>query len=310
MGKNKNYVAVPLKTNPADPALELASELEIPGIGKFDLDNPKLAKVISEQAIESGGYPYDDRMDRDDYEDELERLQIELVKFLAWIKAEGKRIVVLFEGRDAAGKGGSINAFTSYLNRRSARTVALPKPSDTERGQWYFQRYVAHLPTAGELVLFDRSWYNRAGVEPVMGFCSDDQHQRFLDEAPHFEEGLVRDDIIFFKFWLSIGREMQLKRFHDRRHDPLKVWKLSSIDIKAMTKWDDYSAARNEMLAKTHRDAAPWTIVRYNDKRRGRINAIRHVLGACDYAGKDHDAISPTDPKILGFGPDYLSSAE
>ena len=310
MGKNKNYKKVPLEHNPADPALDMAPPIELPAFGTFHLDDPVFPEAMDDAAMTSGGYPYPDKLDRDDYEDELERLQIELVKLLNWVKKEGLRVVMVFEGRDAAGKGGSINAFTSYLHKRSARAVALSKPSDREQGQWYFQRYVAHLPTAGEMVLFDRSWYNRAGVEPVMGFCSDDQHKRFLDEVPHFEEGLVRDGIHLFKFWLSIGQVMQLKRFHDRRHEPLKVWKLSPIDVKAMSKWQDYSDARDLMLEKTHTAAAPWTVIRYNDKRRGRLNAIRHLLSSFEYEGKDMAAIAETDPKILGFGPGFLSAEE
>ncbi|MEM7068738.1 MAG: polyphosphate kinase 2 [Pseudomonadota bacterium] len=274
----------------------------------FDLDNEKLPKAINKNAFASGGYPYEEKLDRDEYEDTLRELQLELGKVQAWLQDSGDRVVIVFEGRDAAGKGGTINAFRQYLNPRHARTVALSKPSDRERGQWYFQRYVAHLPTDGELVMFDRSWYNRAGVEPVMGFCSDDQHAKFLEEAPKFEEMLISDGIHFFKFWLNIGQEMQIKRFHDRRQNPLKDWKLSPIDIKALNKWDDYTDARNKMLAATHSEMAPWTIVRTNDKRRGRINAIRHFLSRLDYPKKDAKAIGKIDPNILGSGPDFLNS--
>ena len=204
-----------------------------------------------------------------------------------WQQATGKRIMAVFEGRDAAGKGGAILAASAYMNPRSARVVALTKPTETERGQWYFQRYVSHFPTAGEFVLFDRSWYNRAGVEPVMGFCTKDEYELFMKQVPRFEKMIVQDIIHFFKFWLNIGREMQLKRFHDRRHDPLKVWKLSPMDIAALKKWDDYTDKRDRMLKETHTDAAPWTVVLANDKRRARINLLRHILRTLDYDGKD-----------------------
>lgn len=274
----------------------------------FDLDQPELPKEIEDGAFESGGYPYDKRLKRKEYEQRLIALQLELVKVQAWQQESGARIVIVFEGRDAAGKGGTINAFREYLNARHAKAVALSKPSDIERGQWYFQRYVSHLPTDGELIMFDRSWYNRAGVEPVMGFCDESQHQKFLSETPKFEEMLVEDGIHFFKFWLNVGQEMQIKRFHDRRQNPLKSWKLSPIDIKALNKWDDYTAARDLMMAKTHTDHAPWTIVRSNDKRRARLNAICHFLQKLDYPGKDQSVIGDTDPKILGSGPGFFNS--
>jgi polyphosphate kinase 2 len=193
------------------------------------------------------------------------------------------------------------------MNPRSARGVALPKPSDTERGQWYFQRYVAELPTAGEIVLFDRSWYNRAGVERVMGFATPEQTAAFLEEVPRFETMLVREGILLFKFWLDIGREMQLKRFHDRRHDPLKIWKLSPVDIRALGLWDDYTEARDRMLAATHTSEAPWTVIRANDKKRARLNTIRQVLKSIEYTGKNADAVGETDGNILGFGLEFLT---
>jgi polyphosphate kinase 2 len=273
----------------------------------FDLDNKSLPGEIKDNAFSSGGYPYDKKLSRKKYEEELYALQLELGKMQAWLKDTGERVVVVFEGRDAAGKGGTINSFRQYLNPRHAKVVALSKPSDTERGQWYFQRYVTHLPTSGEMVMFDRSWYNRAGVEPVMGFCTPKQHTHFLKEAPQFEDMIVEDGIHFFKFWLNVGQEMQLKRFHDRRQNPLKSWKLSSIDIKALSKWDDYTNARNAMLNATHTHHGPWTIVRSNDKRRARLNAIRHFLHHLDYAGKDAKAIGKVDPLILGSGPDFLN---
>jgi polyphosphate kinase 2 len=272
----------------------------------FDIDNPDLPGWIDKQALASGDYPYDKKLDSDTYDKMLEKLQIELVKVQFWLQATGKRVLAIFEGRDAAGKGGVIHATNSYMNPRSARVVALTKPTETESGQWYYQRYVTHFPTAGEFVMFDRSWYNRAGVEPVMGFCTPEQHQHFLKQTPRFEKLITGDGIHFFKFWLDIGREMQLKRFHDRRHDQLKVWKLSPMDIAALTKWDLYSEARDQMLKETHSQHAPWTVVRANDKRRARLDLIRHILKTLDYDGKDKAAIGEIDDKILGSGPGFV----
>ena len=271
----------------------------------FNIDDPKLPDWVDDKALESGGYPYDKKMDKDEYEETLEKLQVELVKVQFWLQETGHRIISVFEGRDAAGKGGSIHVTRAYLNPRTARIVALNKPTETERGQWYYQRYVANFPTAGEFVMFDRSWYNRAGVEPVMGFCSDEQYEDFLNETPHFEKMVITEGIHFFKFWLSIGREMQIKRFHDRRHDPLKVWKLSPMDIAALNRWDDYSEKRDRMLKETHTDRAPWTVVLSNDKRRARINLVRHMLQKLDYTGKDEKVIGEIDDKILMPGADF-----
>ncbi|MGW9229830.1 polyphosphate kinase 2 [Pseudorhizobium sp. NPDC055634] len=282
-------------------------DIEIDGRRRvFDIDDPQLPDWIDEKALASGGYPYDDKMDKDDYAETLRRLQIELVKLQFWLNKSGKRMMALFEGRDAAGKGGTIFSIRAYLNPRSARLVALPKPTEAEAGQWYFQRYVAHFPTAGEIVLFDRSWYNRGVVEPVMGFCTPKQCKTFLDEVPHFEGLLVDDRIHLFKFWLNIGQEMQLKRFHDRRHDPLKIWKLSPMDIAAPTKWDEFTEARDRMLKKTHTKHAPWTVVNSNDKRRARVNVMRHILLSIDYEGRDKKAIGEIDHKILGKGLDFI----
>ncbi|MCY1235815.1 Polyphosphate:ADP phosphotransferase 1 [compost metagenome] len=284
-----------------------AVELDIDGKKRlFDIDNPELPKWIDEAAFSSDDYPYKKKLGEEEYLKTLEKLQIELVKLQLWQQATGKRVIALFEGRDAAGKGGAIHAVSSNLNPRWARVVALTKPTETERGQWYFQRYIATMPTSGELVLYDRSWYNRAGVEPVMGFCTPEQHEQFLKQVPRFEKMIVHEGIQFFKFWISIGREMQLKRFHDRRHDPLKIWKLSPMDIAALNKWDDYTEKRDQMLKATHTDHAPWTIVRGNDKRRERINLIRHMLSKLDYEGKDVDAIGEIDDKIVGSGPGFL----
>jgi len=273
----------------------------------IDLDDKTLPEPIEKNAFTSGGYPYQSKLKRRHYEAELEMLQLELGKVQRWLLETGHRVVIVFEGRDAAGKGGTIKAFCQYLNPRHTRVVALSKPSETERGEWYFQRYAKHLPTHGEIVMFDRSWYNRAGVEPVMGFCTPAQHKLFLKEAPQFEDMLTSDGVHFFKFWLNVGQEMQLKRFHDRRQNPLKSWKLSPIDIKALSKWDDYTQARNTMLEATHTSHAPWTIVRSNDKRRARLNAIRHFLTVLDYPGKDTKSIDEIDPVILGSGPDFFN---
>ncbi|MDG4672054.1 polyphosphate kinase 2 [Shinella sp. 838] len=291
----------------AENAESRAVELDIDGKKRiFDIDDPNLPEWIDKKAFGSDDYPYEKKLDDDEYEETLEQLQIELVKVQFWQQKTGKRIMAVFEGRDAAGKGGAIHATMSNMNPRSARIVALTKPTETERGQWYFQRYVATFPTAGEFVLFDRSWYNRAGVEPVMGFCTPEQYEKFLKATPRFEKMIVSDDIQLFKFWLNIGREMQLKRFHDRRHDPLKVWKLSPMDIAALNKWDDYTEKRDRMLKETHTDQAPWTVVRGNDKRRARLNLIRHILTTLDYEGKDEKAIGEIDKKIVGAGPGFV----
>jgi polyphosphate kinase 2 len=278
-------------------------------LSAFDLENPELPKAIDENAFLSGRYPYDKRMSRKDYEAELHLLQIELLKLQRWVRDEGERIVIVFEGRDAAGKGGTIKRIMEHLNPRHARTIALSKPTETERGQWYFQRYITHLPTACDMVLFDRSWYNRAGVEPVMGFCTPKQVGKFMEEAPQFEASLVRDGIRLFKFWLTVGHAMQIKRFHARRHDPLKYWKLSPIDLASMAKWDDYTRAREEMFDHTHTKAAPWTIIRSNDKRRARLNVIRHILASIDYAERDEKIVAEPDPKILSSEGDIFKDA-
>ena len=267
---------------------------------RFDIDAESLPKEIAERALSAGRYPYERKLKREPYEDDLTRLQIELLKLQADVQAKGRRIVVVFEGRDAAGKGGCIARFMLHLNPRHARAVALTKPTEAERGQWYFQRYAAHMPTRGDIVLFDRSWYNRAGVERVMGFCTKDQLSDFLRDTPEFEELLVRDGIQLFKFFLTIGRETQLARFHERRHDPLKRWKLTEIDLAAIDKWDAYTEAQHDMFRFTHTVAAPWTVIRANDQRRARLAAIRVVLAACSYDGKDAKLVGAPDPAIVG----------
>jgi polyphosphate kinase 2 len=256
--------------------------------------------------MESGDYPYSKRMKRKAYEKELLALQIELLKLQTSIAARGERVVVVFEGRDTAGKGGTINRFRQHLNPRHAHIVALTKPTEAERGQWYFQRYIAHLPTAGDMALFDRSWYNRAGVEPVMGFCTPEQHQLFLEEAPLFEERLVKDGIHLIKIWLTIGQEMQLHRLHRRRHDPLKHWKISPIDLKAIELWEEYTRVKEQMFRATHRAATPWTVILSNDKRRARLNALKLVIPQLHYEGKDDSVAKAPDPKIAGNSDEFL----
>ncbi len=246
------------------------------------------------------GYPYTQRMSRREYEVTKRLLQIELLKVQSWVKETGQRIVMVFEGRDAAGKGGTIKRFMEHLNPRGARVVALTKPTDEERGQWYFQRYIKHLPTDGEIVMFDRSWYNRAGVERVMGFCTDSQYQEFMWQAPEFEKMIVRDGVILFKFWFSVSRKEQLTRFTIRRIDPVRQWKLSPMDLASLDKWDDYSVAKEAMIENTDTTWAPWTVVRSNDKKRGRLGAIRWVLARLDYPGKDLQVVGDPDPLIVG----------
>lgn len=252
-------------------------------------------------------YPYRAKMSGSDYDAHMERLQIELVKMLRDVIATRKRLVVLFEGRDAAGKGGTIEVMRQNLNPRSAYIVALPKPTEREANQWYFQRYTAALPAGGEFALFDRSWYNRGVVEHVFGFCTDQQRQHFFRQLPDYEKLLVEDGIILIKLWLNVGRAEQLQRFLDREQDPLKQWKLSPIDVDGLSHWDDYTVAIRETLSLSHTPVAPWTVIRSDDKKRARIAAIQTVLNRVDYAGKDEDVVGRADPRITG-GPEMLVS--
>jgi polyphosphate kinase len=234
------------------------------------------------------------------YEQELRQLQVELVRLQRWVQSNGERIAILVEGRDAAGKGGTIRRFTEHLNPRAMRVVALPKPSDEERGQWYFQRYIRQLPNKGEIVFFDRSWYNRAVVEPVMGFCSKKEHQRFLQQVPEFEHMLYEDGVTIIKFWFSISKEEQAKRFEARRQNPLKQWKLSPVDDKAQELWDSYTRHKEEMFSKTHTTYSPWIIVKANDKQAARLESLRYVLNLLPYSGKDEAPIRLTpDPNVI-----------
>lgn len=265
------------------------------------------------RAIEGAGkddilaesYPYPEEMKGKVYDAEIEALQLELVRLQADARDTGKRIVVVFEGRDAAGKGGTIKRFRENLNPRGARVVALSKPNDREAGEWYFQRYVDHLPTAGEIVLFDRSWYNRAVVEHVFGFCTPKQREHFFRQVPEFEDMLVDEGIVLHKLWLNIGRAEQLRRFLKREKDPLKQWKLSWIDVEGLKKWDAYTDAIAETFERSHTEPAPWTVIRSDDKKRARLAAIRKVLKGLEYVGKGD--VAPPDPKICG-GPDIWNA--
>lgn len=247
----------------------------------------------------SAPYPYKNRLSRKTYEKQKYYLQVELLKLQAWIKKTRQRVVIIFEGRDAAGKGGTIKRFMEHLNPRGSRVVALEKPTETEQGQWYFQRYIKHLPTHGELVLFDRSWYNRAGVERVMGFCTDQQHQDFLRQAPELERNLVGSGVHIIKFWFSVSREEQQRRFKERELHPLKRWKLSPIDLASLEKWDEYTAAKETMFFHTDHSECPWVVIKSNCKKRARLNAMRYVLNAFDYEGKDINNIGATDPLVV-----------
>ncbi len=275
----------------------LASKQEIKSLGK--------QKIFAD-----ANYPYKAKMGRAEYETAKQELQIELLKMQGWVKETGQRIVILCEGRDAAGKGGTIKRFMEHLNPRGARVVALEKPSDEEQGQWYFQRYIKHLPTAGEIVLFDRSWYNRAGVERVMGFCSSGDYLEFMRQTPELERMLVRSGIRFFKLWFSVSRNEQFRRFQGRRHDPLKQWKLSPIDMASLDKWQDYSEAKEAMFFYTDTADAPWTVVKSDCKKRARINAMRHVLNSLDYPNKNRKIAVPPDPLIVGSAKNIYESGE
>jgi len=279
----------------------------------FKQGAPKEVRKAIEEAdkddILDKTYPYREEMAKKEYEDRMAALQLQLVRMNADIKATGKRVVVLFEGRDAAGKGGSIDAMRENLNPRVASVVALSKPSDREATQWYFQRYVDCLPAAGEMVMFDRSWYNRGIVEHVFGFCTPEQRVRFFQQLPGFERMFLSEGITLVKLWLEVGRAEQLKRFLDREQDPLKQWKLSSIDIDGLDKWDAYSEAIAATLAMSHTKEAPWTVILSDDKKRARIAAIQTVLHAVDYKGKDPKAIGEVDRRICG-GPEIRPKKE
>jgi polyphosphate kinase 2 len=257
-----------------------------------------------------GGYPYKNLMSRRSYEKQKYRLQVELLKLQAWVKETGQRVVILFEGRDAAGNGGTIKRFMEHLNPRGARVVALEKPSEIERGQWYFQRYIEHLPTRGEIVLFDRSWYNRAGVERVMGFCSQGEYDEFMRQCPEFERHLVRSGVHLFKFWFSVSRAEQRRRFKERQAHPLKQWKLSPIDMASLDKWEDYTRAKEQMFLHTDTSDSPWTVIKSDCKKRARLNAMRYLLLRLPYANKDLSTIGSVDPLLVGRAALVAGAAE
>lgn len=274
------------------------------GISRYFQDEAPAAvrdaiKGAKKGEILNPDFPYDDRWDKDAYEDALAALQIELVRLQAWVRETGQRVAIVFEGRDAAGKGGTIKRFRENLNPRGAKVVALSKPTDVEAAQWYFQRYIMHLPAKGEITIFDRSWYNRGVVEHVFGFCTPEQRERWFAQVPEFEDMLAHEGIKLFKIWLNVGRATQLKRFLDRESDPLKQWKLSWIDVEGLNRWDAYTDAIHETLTRTNAPC-PWTIVRSDDKRRARLNAIRSVLSQFDYDGRDDKGLGAIDDKIAG----------
>ncbi len=258
------------------------------------------ANEKNKRLIISDNYPYDTKMKREEYEEQKRKLQVELLKMQQWALKTEERIVLLFEGRDAAGKGGTIKRFTEHMNPRSAHVVALGTPTERERGQWYFQRYVVHLPSKGEIMFFDRSWYNRAVVEPVMGFCTQTQHHAFLRQVPMFENMLIDDGVRLIKLWFSVSREEQFRRFKSREGDSLKQWKLSPVDAKGLTLWDEYTEAKKSMFMATDTKFAPWTVIKSDDKKRARLACMRHVLSLMPYPNKSDDAIQKPDPAILG----------
>jgi polyphosphate kinase 2 len=297
-------VRVPL---PDDLAGDLA-DLEI----VYDVDGEPELVYTDGRRVDTWreGYPYQERLSREEYSRTKRLLQIELLKLQRWVKTEGRKVVLVFEGRDAAGKGGTIKRFTEHLNPRGASVVALDRPSAREQSQWYFQRYVPHLPAGGEIVMFDRSWYNRAGVERVMGFCSDEEYARFLEAAPQFERALVSSDISLVKFWFSVSQQEQRTRFVIRHIDPVRQWKLSPIDLASLDRWQDYTEAKQTMFTATDTGHAPWTVVKSNDKRRGRLEAMRHVLNLFDYVDKDAEIVGAPDPLIVGPAADVYEHGE
>ncbi|MES2013784.1 MAG: polyphosphate kinase 2 [Pseudomonadota bacterium] len=289
--------------SPDDAAALRKAVAEIPKATRPKVTQPKIRKSPDEELAQDwreGNYPYKNLLSRKSYEKQKYHLQVELLKLQAWVKDTGQRVVILFEGRDAAGKGGTIRRFMEHLNPRGARVVALEKPSEVERGQWYFQRYVSQLPTAGEITLFDRSWYNRAGVERVMGFCDNDEYLEFMRQAPDFERNLTRSGIHVIKFWFSVSRKEQRRRFKERKMHPLKQWKLSPIDLASLDKWDDYTKAKEAMFFHTDTADSPWTVIKSDCKKRARLNAMRYVLHKLPYKNKNLDAVGALDPLLVG----------
>ncbi|MFO7608927.1 MAG: polyphosphate kinase 2 [Candidatus Krumholzibacteriia bacterium] len=285
---------------PPKPAVPAPAERRRRTRPDLDFSSVDLPRRVPPWDPSRGRYPYAVKLERAEYDRRKQELQIELLKMQNWVKATGQKVVVLFEGRDAAGKGGTIKRFMEHLNPRGARVVALEKPSERERGQWYFQRYVEHLPTAGEIVMFDRSWYNRAGVERVMGFCTDAEYHDFLAAVPAFEWMLIKSGHRLFKYWFSVSRYEQRRRFASRRVDPLKQWKLSPVDVQSLGKWDDYTIAKKAMFFHANTPEAPWTVIRSDDKKRARINCMAHFLHTLPYDGKARQVVGVPDPLIVG----------
>ncbi len=300
-----------MKTPSVLPA-EVTADMQLANAPQTPSSNTKKAATADQvrRAFETGKYPYTTRLSRHAYETEKAALQSELLKVQLWAQETGQKFVMLFEGRDAAGKGGTIKRFTEHLNPRAARVVALNKPTDQERGQWYYQRYIEHLPTAGEIVLYDRSWYNRAGVERVMGFCEPGEYLEFMRQTPDLERMLTRSGIRLYKYWFSVTQEEQRKRFASRETDPLKQWKLSPIDKASLDKWGDYTEAKEAMFFYTDTADAPWTIVKSNDKKRARLNCMRHFLSTLEYPDKDYEIAQPPDPLIVGGAGHVVHSSE
>lgn len=296
---NKNDAKPQNEENTDTPALDAQGSLVLPD---------EVKEKVS--GFETGDYPYETKLGRREYESEKAALQVELLKVQHWFQETDQKCVMLFEGRDAAGKGGTIKRFMEHLNPRLARVVALNKPTDQERGQWFFQRYIQHLPTSGEIVLYDRSWYNRAGVERVMSFCAPGDYLEFMRQTPEFERMLTRSGIRLFKYWFSVTQEEQKRRFDSRETDPLKQWKLSPIDRASLDKWDDYTEAKEAMFFYTDTADAPWTIVRSNDKKRARLNCMRHFLSSLDYPNKDVSVAKAPDPNIVGHASHVLGRSD
>ena len=290
----------------ANALAELAAERETQKLASIE----EIKKLGKKKIFPNANYPYAKKMDRLEYETSKQQLQIELLKMQNWVKETGQRIVILCEGRDAAGKGGTIKRMIEHLNPRGARVVALETPTDEEIGQWYFQRYIKYMPTRGEIVLFDRSWYNRAGVERVMGFCEPGEYLEFMRQAPEVERMLVRSGIRFYKLWFSVSRNEQFRRFQGRQHDPLKQWKLSPIDMASLDKWENYTEAKEAMFFYTDTADAPWTVVKSDCKKRARLNAMRFILNKLDYPNKDNKVVTPPDPRIVGSAKDIYEKGE
>jgi len=290
------------------PETGQAAPSESPEPGATATSNDRVSNLRKE--FEAGAYPYKEKMKRSDYERQKAQLQAELLKVQLWAQETGEKFVLIFEGRDAAGKGGTIKRFTEHLNPRQARVVALNKPTWEEKGQWFFQRYIEHLPTVGEMVFYDRSWYNRAGVERVMGFCEPWEYLEFMRQTPELERMLVRSGIRLFKYWFSVTQQEQRRRFESRETDPLKQWKLSPIDKQSLDKWDDYTEAKEAMFFYTDTADAPWTVVKSSDKKRARLNCMQHFLASLDYPGKNHEVVTGPDPLIVSTAQHVLHKTD